>query len=76
MGVPRCIKNYFRGSFVEEWWGNTAVGVGGRPLRERVPGTHSTGGWVTYPVGVGALENNKTSCPCWDRSFDRAVSLQ
>jgi len=61
MGVPRCIKNYFRGFFVGERWENTAVAVGGRPLRERVSGTHSTGGWVTYPVGVGALENRKTS---------------
>ena len=61
---------------MEERWENTAVDVGGRSLLERVPDNHSTGGWDTYPVGVGALENRKTSCPCWDQNFDSAVSLQ
>jgi len=57
MGVPRCIKNYFRGSFVEERWENTAVDVGGRSLLERVPDTHSTGGWISWCRRFGEQKN-------------------
>jgi hypothetical protein len=45
-------------------------------LRERTPGTHCTGGWVSPRAGLDAEARRKILCLCWGLNLGRPVRSQ